>query len=183
MPGSTSTLSGARRASSWQTDSTRKRSVSSGRWAPCCSVEPVGRRTTLPSSMASFISGQVSLLYSVISRARTRASSGPMVGRGGPLGGSPSSGERRPASLTRNGAGLSRPRPARAVVLTSRFTDGTDGDVPPDGARPPRPDRADRGPGGPGGDAGGPLPAPAADPDPGGAARGPRARDGWRADV
>ena len=57
--------------SSRQTDSTRNRSVSSGRWAPCCSVEPVGRRTTFPSSIASFISGQVSRLYSKMSRAFT----------------------------------------------------------------------------------------------------------------
>ena len=71
MPGRTSTLSGARRPSSRHTDSTRNRSVSSGRCAPCCSVEPVGRSTTFPSSMASFISGHVSLLYSKISRAFT----------------------------------------------------------------------------------------------------------------
>lgn len=50
---------GERRPASRQTDSQRKESTSSGRWRPCCSVVPVGRRTTFCIAMASFISSHV----------------------------------------------------------------------------------------------------------------------------
>ena len=63
MGGITSTRSGMSRAAWCATPTGQTTSTSSGRWGPCCSIDPMGTTTTFLAWTAWLISGHVSFSY------------------------------------------------------------------------------------------------------------------------